>query len=169
MAKDEWDDLEEWPDHSAAIKRLLEKFGLAKFAQSDVLVSQALRLLSDQKVDRATRWKRFQTFVDRFRSRPIPHPTPPPKLHDQIERLRVESRLTIEDLAEAIELTPRSVSRHLAGEAVPRLRQIAAYERVFTRKLGKAIHLPNVSPNVSQKSASPTEKSAKRQPNVKRH
>jgi DNA-binding transcriptional ArsR family regulator len=168
MTKGEWDerdDLEEWPDHSAAIERLLEKLGLAKFAQSDVLVSQALRLLSDQKVDRATRWKRFQTFVDRFR-----HPVQPPakriRLQDQIEWLRIESRLTIEDLAEAIDLTPRSVSRHLAGEAIPRPRNIAAYERVFTRKLGRVIHFSNVS----QKSVSlTTEKSAKRQPTDKRH
>jgi DNA-binding transcriptional ArsR family regulator len=167
MTKEERDDLEEWPDHSAAIERLLEKLGLAKFAQSSVLVSEALKLLSDPNVDRVTRWKQFQTFVDRFRSRSIPRPTPRPvaKLSDLIKRLQIESRLTIEDLAEAIELTPRSISRHLAGEAIPRPRNIAAYERVFTRKLGRAIHFPNVSLTSSPDTP---EKSAKRQPNVKR-
>ena len=167
MTKGEWDDLEEWPDHSAAIERLLEKLGLARFAQSSALVSEALKLLSDPHVDRATRWKRFQAFVDRFRRRSAHRPTPRPamKLGDQIKRLQIESRLTIEDLAESIELTPRSISRHLAGKAIPRPRHIAAYERLFARKLGRAIHFPNVS----QKSASDTpKKSAKRQPNAKR-
>jgi len=62
-------------------------------------------------------------------------------ISEQIERLRNECRLAVEDLAEAIDLTPRSVYRHLSGGAHPRKRQLAAYEKVFSEKLKRQVHL----------------------------
>lgn len=53
----------------------------------------------------------------------------------QIDRLREESRLTIEEVAEALDLAPRSIYRHLSGQANPRSRQIAAYEDLFSKRL----------------------------------
>jgi len=62
-------------------------------------------------------------------------------INKQLDAFRRECRLTVEDLAEAIEVAPRSVYRHLSGEAVPRPRQIAAYESLFSNRLGKPIRL----------------------------
>jgi hypothetical protein len=70
--------------------------------------------------------------------------TPQPEaqaIEGQLDALRVECRLTVEDLAEALDIAPRSVYRHLSGEAIPRNRQIAAYENLFSKQLGKSIHL----------------------------
>jgi hypothetical protein len=77
-----------------------------------------------------------------------------PSLSNQIDDLRDKSRLTVEDLAEGVGLAARSVYRHLSGEAIPRKRQIAAYEALFTKKLSKPIHLETSSqrqPNVTDK------------------
>jgi DNA-binding XRE family transcriptional regulator len=62
-------------------------------------------------------------------------------LKQQLDDLRNECRLTVEDLAEALNVAPRSVYRHLSGKAIPRNRQIAAYEKLFSKQLGKSIHL----------------------------
>jgi DNA-binding XRE family transcriptional regulator len=62
-------------------------------------------------------------------------------LGTQIDSLRKECRMTVEELADALDVTPRSVYRHLSGEADPRPRQIAAYEKLFSQKLGKPVHL----------------------------
>jgi protoheme ferro-lyase len=65
----------------------------------------------------------------------------PQKIEDQLEALRTECRFTVEDLAEALDVAPRSIYRHLSGEAIPRTRQIAAYEKLFSKHLGKSIRL----------------------------
>lgn len=57
----------------------------------------------------------------------------------QIEKFRDECRWTNEQLAEAAELSTRQVARHVSGEAMPYKRNIAAYERVFSKKLKKQI------------------------------
>jgi hypothetical protein len=57
----------------------------------------------------------------------------------QIMRLRDECRWTSEDLAEAAELSTRQVARHVSGEAMPYKRNIAAYERVFSKKSKRQI------------------------------
>jgi hypothetical protein len=62
-------------------------------------------------------------------------------LNKQLEALRNECHMTVEDVAEAIKLAARSVYRHLSGDAIPRHRQIAAYEALFSEKLNKKIHL----------------------------
>lgn len=63
----------------------------------------------------------------------------------QIERLRDECRWTNEDLAEAANLSTRQVVRHVSGESVPYKRNIAAYERVFTKQLKRQIVLDKMS------------------------
>jgi hypothetical protein len=60
-------------------------------------------------------------------------------IKDQLSELMDESRQPIERISEGIEVTPRSVYRHLSGEALPRKRQLAAYEQFFSKKLGRTI------------------------------
>lgn len=66
-------------------------------------------------------------------------------LNRQIEAFRVECRITVEELAEGLDVAPRSVYRHLSGEAAPRHRQIASYEKLFSQKLGRKIRLETSS------------------------
>jgi len=58
---------------------------------------------------------------------------------EQINRLRNECNLTIEQLAEKIKVNARSVERHLAGDSVPYARNISAYERVFSKLLNRQV------------------------------
>jgi DNA-binding XRE family transcriptional regulator len=62
-----------------------------------------------------------------------------PTMGEQLKALREEGRLTAEELAEKINVEPRSVYRHLNGSTMPRPRQIAAYEAFFSKRLGRAI------------------------------
>jgi DNA-binding XRE family transcriptional regulator len=57
----------------------------------------------------------------------------------QLTNYREECRLTIEQLAEAVDIDPRSVHRHMSGDAEPRIRHIAAYERAFSKALGRKV------------------------------
>src|ERR1019366_6597537 len=81
--------------------------------------------------------------ADRSLAHP-PHATPkasarPKDAGQEINRLREECRLTIEDLAEAIGAAPRTVQRHLAGKNRPLPRFVAAYEHVFSRLLKRKV------------------------------
>jgi hypothetical protein len=58
----------------------------------------------------------------------------------QLAHLRKDCKLTVDQLAEAIDIETRSVYRHLRG-TIPRDEQLRAYERVFTEKLGQPITL----------------------------
>jgi len=78
---------------------------------------------------------------------PVRHPS----AAEQIEQLRNECRLTVEQLADEVGLDPRSVYRHLGGTK-PRIGHIGAYERVFSKILKR-----NIVINIP---------SARRQPNV---
>src|ERR1019366_1526004 len=66
-------------------------------------------------------------------------PARPKDAGQEINRLREECRLTIEDLAKAIEAAPRTVQRHLAGKNRPLPRFVAAYEHVFSRLLKRKV------------------------------
>jgi hypothetical protein len=74
-----------------------------------------------------------------------PHPIPekdistPETIASQLSRLREESRLTLEQLAEQIGIDLRSVERHFAGKTEPRLKHIGAYERVFKKAIGRKV------------------------------
>jgi hypothetical protein len=61
-------------------------------------------------------------------------------LGNQLKALCEEARLTVEQLAEAIGVEPRSVYRHFTGTP-PRKRQIAEYEKVLSRKLHRLVRL----------------------------
>ncbi len=62
-------------------------------------------------------------------------------LSKQLAELCEECLWTVEELAEAIELSPRSVYRHLSEDATPRKRQLAAYEKAFSTKLKRQVLL----------------------------
>jgi DNA-binding transcriptional regulator YiaG len=57
----------------------------------------------------------------------------------QIDTLREECRLPVEQLAEEIGLSVRSVYRHLSGEANPSSRHMAEYESFFSKRLSRTI------------------------------
>ncbi|KAA6457247.1 helix-turn-helix transcriptional regulator [Acidobacteria bacterium AB60] len=65
----------------------------------------------------------------------------PETVADQLKRLRSECHLTVEQMAIALEVQPRSISKHLAGQTVPRARHIVAYEELFSQRLGKTVTL----------------------------
>ena len=58
---------------------------------------------------------------------------------EQLEKLRQESRLTIEQLAEKVGVNVRTVQRHLADDSSPYLRHLTAYERVFSKLLKRDV------------------------------
>jgi hypothetical protein len=73
------------------------------------------------------------------------HEPPSETAGQQIERLRTESHLTAEDLAEELGVTPRSIFRHLSGTVVPHGRHLAAYERVFSNRLQRRVVIRKTS------------------------
>ena len=75
-----------------------------------------------------------------------PDPPRPESVAEQLERLREESRLTVEKLAGLVKIEPRSVYRHLSGKASPRVGHIGAYERAFSKLLQRKIVISKTSP-----------------------
>jgi DNA-binding XRE family transcriptional regulator len=63
----------------------------------------------------------------------------PDTIAAQLQRLRRECNWSAEKLAEAVRLNPRTVARHLSGETTPHLRNISAYERVFSKQLKRRV------------------------------
>jgi hypothetical protein len=59
----------------------------------------------------------------------------------QLKRLIDESHISVEELAEAIEADTRSVYRHLSGETLPQPKSLASYERVFSERLERKVHI----------------------------
>lgn len=59
----------------------------------------------------------------------------------QLQQLNDECQMTVEELAEGIDIEPRSVYRHLSGEATPRKRHLVAYEKIFSEKLKRQVRL----------------------------
>ena len=64
-----------------------------------------------------------------------------PSVSEQLKKLREESRMTVEEIAEGISVRPRSVNRHLSGEDIPRSKTLRAYEGLFSKATGRAIHI----------------------------
>jgi hypothetical protein len=83
--------------------------------------------------------------IDQNRSsHPSSEPVAPPiapgeTIAAQLQRLRKECNWSADRLAEAVKFDPRTVTRHLSGETVPHLRNISAYERVFSKKLKRQV------------------------------
>jgi DNA-binding transcriptional regulator YiaG len=67
------------------------------------------------------------------------HPTRKETVGQQIQRLRKESNLTVDQLAEKVGLDVRNVTRHISGKTKPRLSNLAAYERLFSEALGRKV------------------------------
>jgi hypothetical protein len=98
--------------------------------------------------DQWIRWMETLDAIGRKRTRQTPqgqsvnaHVT----IERQLEALRSECRWTVEELAEGMTISLRSVQRHLSGEAVPRKRHIAEYEKRFSAKLNRDVRLTNVT------------------------
>ena len=60
-------------------------------------------------------------------------------LADQIQRLRVECKWSIEKLAAKTGLDERTVKRHLSGHSVPHLSNLSLYEQAFSKALKKEV------------------------------
>jgi hypothetical protein len=58
---------------------------------------------------------------------------------EQIQRFRIESNLTVDQLAGKVGLDVRNVTRHISGKTKPRLSNLAAYERIFSEALGRKV------------------------------
>jgi hypothetical protein len=70
-----------------------------------------------------------------------PVPTPVETIAAQIQRLRVECKWTIPELAEAGGIDRRTVDRLLAGEFIPYPRTLSAYEKAFRKHLKRQVVL----------------------------
>ncbi len=57
----------------------------------------------------------------------------------QLRTLRMECNWSVERLAEVAGFNVRTVARHLSGEVNPHLRNISAYERVFSKHLKRQV------------------------------
>jgi DNA-binding XRE family transcriptional regulator len=66
-------------------------------------------------------------------------------LGSQINRLRQECHLTVDELAEKIDIDVRSVRRHLKDDSVPYDRHIWAYQRLFSKLLNRQVVLRQMS------------------------
>jgi hypothetical protein len=63
----------------------------------------------------------------------------------QLRELRKESHLEFEELAEALDVAPRSVYRHFSGESVPYGKHLARYQEIFSEKLGRKVLISRTS------------------------
>lgn len=70
---------------------------------------------------------------------PVAQLQPAASIGLEIERLRTESRITVEHLSELLSLDPSTVSRHQTGDLKPSLRNLGRYDRVFSKLLGRKI------------------------------
>jgi hypothetical protein len=107
--------------------------------------------LGQQEIDKALR----ETLVEiaesyaRGGNGPLKHSDPTPQqpemkqaddgnsLGSQIKSLRLECDLSVEELATAIEVEPRTVYKHLSDRVVPRRERVTAYEKLFSKALAK--------------------------------
>lgn len=60
---------------------------------------------------------------------------------EQLKRLQIECRLTGQAMADELGIDLRSIFRHLAGKALPRKMHLAAYEKLFSERLGRNVIL----------------------------
>ncbi|MGO4880158.1 MAG: helix-turn-helix domain-containing protein [Bryobacteraceae bacterium] len=65
--------------------------------------------------------------------------SPSETVGQQIERLRTECRLSVEELAELMDLDPSTISRHQTNTLTPSLRHLGRYDKVFSKQLKRNI------------------------------
>ena len=68
-----------------------------------------------------------------------------PRISEQLELLRKECRMTVEQLAEDIGIDVRSVRRHLRGQSVPYDRHLWAYEKIYSKLLQRKVVIRKMS------------------------
>lgn len=69
----------------------------------------------------------------------------------QLEKLRLECGWSAEELAERVDITPRSVYRHLSDEDRPSKLNLAKYARAFTQHLERTVVIDRTSVNVTKR------------------
>ncbi len=75
--------------------------------------------------------------------------TPLETVGDQIDRLRDECDLSIEELAEKMDIHPTNVSRHIHGESNPSRINLIKYNRLFSKLLNAHIVIKKTQPKRS--------------------
>ena len=75
----------------------------------------------------------------------VPAVTGPPSVAAQLERLRVESDITQEWLAELVNLDIRTVQRHLSGATTPNSRLLYRYNAAFSNLLNRQVVISELS------------------------
>ena len=63
----------------------------------------------------------------------------------QLTHYRDQFHLTVEEISGAVGVEPRSISRHLAGNVIPRPKVLAAYERFLSKRAGRTIRINKMS------------------------
>lgn len=118
-------------------RHLIERSGMNREDALTAAVKDAIEELQTQESVRQ------QTLP--IQPNPEPHvpitakePTPEP-LHVQLEALRIEARMTHEDLAGELGIDPTNVSRHMSGKSRPRLKTLGGYQRVFSKVLERKV------------------------------
>lgn len=76
---------------------------------------------------------------DQAEPKPVSAAPPEETIAAQLQRLRLECNWSAEKLSEAVDFDLRTVTRHLAGRTIPHLRNISAYERVFSKALKRQV------------------------------
>lgn len=111
------------------------------------------RMPSDEPVER------LRSTFDRLRDQRMtladsPSPTTQQgqtAMGDQIDALRLECGWTAEHLSELVNISPRSVYRHLSGKDTPSKLNLARYQRVFSQHLHRTVVISKTSVNVSKR------------------
>jgi hypothetical protein len=81
---------------------------------------------------------------------PITHPkTTLETVGEQIERLRLECDITIEDLADQVGIDPTNVSRHIRALSMPNKTSRKQYEKILSKLLNRQILLSRSQPKRS--------------------
>ena len=162
---------------SEAIKETAERFrGIrCTLAQRKSLVSQALA----QRIENCLKWYRNPTLLrspadpitpfneeaapvstspeikktDRTQVSHPPETAKPETIGEQIDRLRREcDDMTVEELAEQVDLHPTNVSRHMRGESKPTPKNRRVYQRVFSKFLNRQIVISETQEDAAKRS-----------------
>jgi hypothetical protein len=72
---------------------------------------------------------------------PIPIQNAGPLVADQLKLLFDESGISVKVAAKALDIKPKSVYRHIHGDATPREGHIEGYEKLFSGHLGKTVKI----------------------------
>jgi len=76
----------------------------------------------------------------------VPDPLAPLTTAGQIQKLRLECNWTIEVLARKTGFDEKTVKRHLSGNAMPRLGNLAIYQQAFSKVLNRQILIDKTPP-----------------------